>query len=427
MDPYVQSLDSSPHRRRDLTQSENDSQSSHVPRQQPIPSASRLPSSSYPHPASAKYIGQFRALLEHQRQVHSEERELWHLERKDLEEKITKLDASLQRYQAMSSSQAMSPVEKSVSNVNSSLWSPLSSQGTRHKSTSGTGDEVWRGPKTDVQPTRTFSEDLTGSVKPGDRLPSIGQNSLISSKRRRESSDQSTDKHGAPHKPSIGVAEIDKNLDGITFKASGIPPGLVKKVMTPQSPSPLQDSPSKVSPGTLAMPSSKLEVPEEVLTRDAGHTPLARQSYLNNDGPSSTGSADASTPTHPELERPPLEPHTTGVRLPSERSDSYFPPVPEEPEPSGDEDPELQGPLGLTNDISKDSKFLDVLDSKLMQAAKSNDLDSPAVAGASNKGSLEGGDGVPEFEQPDHEPGLKMKRSMNFGSAFGSKSCGRGI
>ncbi len=364
--------------------------------------------------------------MERQRKVHSEERDLWHIERKELEEKIVKLEASLQRYQAISSSQATSPIDKSGPAANSSFWSLLSKKGSRGTSTSGTGDEVWRGPKTDVQPTRKFSEDSTQPHKSGDRLPSIAENTPT--RNRRESSEHSTDKQGAPQKPSIYGADIDKNLDGITFKASGLAPGVVKNIMTPQSPSPGPASPLKVSPGTIPLPSNALEAPEDILVKDAGHTPLARRSYFNNDGPSSTGSADADTPTHPELERPPLEPHTTAVRLPSERSDSYFPAVPDEPEPVGNEDPELKGPLGLTNDISKDSKFLSALDSKLEQAARSSDnLESPAVAGASNRASDQDGDDVPEFEQPDHEPRLKIKRSVNFGSAFGSKSCGRGI
>ena len=360
--------------------------------------------------------------MERQRKVHSEERDLWHIERKELEEKIVKLEVSLQRYQAISSSQATSPIEKSDPAANSNFWSLLSTEGSRGTSTSGTGDEVWRGPKTDFQPTRTFTGNSTQPHKSGDRLPSIAENAHT--RNRKESSEHSTDKQGAPHKPSINGADIDKNLDGITFKASGRAPGVAKNIMTPQSPSPGPASPSKVSSGTISLPSNALEAPEHILIKDAGHTPLTRRSYFNNDGASS----DADTPTQPEMERPPLEPHTTAVKLPSERSDSYFPPVPDKPEPIGNEDPELKGPLGLTNDASEDSKFLSALDSKLEQAAKSSDnLESPAVAGASNPISNQGGDDVSGFEQPDHEPRLKIKRSFNFGSEFGSRSCGRGI
>ena len=371
---------------------------------------------------------QFRALMERQRTVHSEERDLWHIERKELEDKIVKLEVSLQRYQAISSSQATSPIDKSGSAANSNFWSMLSTETSRGTNTSSTGDEFWRGPKVDVQPTRTFSANSTQTHKSGDRLPSIAENAHT--RNRKESSEHSTDKQGARLKPSINGADIDKNLDGITFKTGGLAPGVVKNIMTPQSPSPVHASPSKISPGTISLPSNTREAPEDIFTKDAGHTPLARRSYFNNDGP---GSTDAETPTQPELERPPLEPHTTAVKLPSERSDSYFPPVPDEPEPIDNEDPELKGPLGLTNDASKDSQFLSALDSKLEQAAKSSpssdNLDSPAVPGASSNTTHDqgGGDDVPDFEQPDHEPRLRIKRSINFGSAFGSKSCGRGI
>ena len=366
--------------------------------------------------------------MERQRKVHSEERDLWHIERKELEEKIIKLEVSLQRYQAISSSQATSPIDKSGSAANSMLWNIMGREGSRGTSISSSGDEVWRGPKIDVQPTRTFSENSTQTHKAGNRLPSIAENALT--RNRKESSEHSTDKQGAPHKPSINGADIDKNLDGITFKTGGLAPGVVKNIMTPQSPSPVPASPSKISPATIPLPSNKLEAPEDILIKDAGHTPLARRSYFSNDGPSS---GDAETPTQPEIERPPLEPLTTAVKLPSERSDSYFPPVPHDPEQMGNEHPELKGPLGLTNDASADNKFLSALDSKLEQAAKSlpDNLDSPAVAGASsentNSDQKGGDDDVPDFEQPDHEPRLRIKRSINFGNAFGSKSCGRGI
>ena len=128
------------------------------------------------------------------------------------------------------------------------------------------------------------------------------------------------------------------------------------------------------------------------------------------------------TPVQPEAERPPLEPQPTRVRLPSERSDSHFPAA--EITPS-DADPELNGPLGLTNDKSEDDQFLNELDSKL-QAAASKSLQTPTVADASESGSSERGD-EKDFQQPEHEPKLRMKRSMNFGSAFGAKYCGEGV
>ncbi|KAK3167598.1 hypothetical protein OEA41_010725 [Lepraria neglecta] len=422
------SLTSPPRRVRELTQSENDASSSRVPRQQTVASASRLPGSSSrsspsPQPASARYIKQFHALMERQRQVHNDERALWIIERMELQEKVTQLENSLRRHEAISTSQVSSPVEKSGSGADSGFLSLLNPDGSRHTSTSTTGDEPWRGPKNAVQPTRTFSDDSTQSAKP-DRLPSIAENPL-SSRRHRQSSEHSTDRPDTHHKPSIDGAEIDKDLDGITLKASGLTLSIApKNIMTPQSP-----SPAKVSPGTIELPPSTLGVPEDPYTKHAGHTPLVHGTYLNNDGASSTGSADVETPTQPEQERPPLEPQHSRVRLPSERSDSYFPTAPKE---TYDEDPELQGQLGLTNDDSKDRPFLDAVDSKLEQAARKKRSEPDAVAGAADQegegdSGDKGGEEDKEFEQPEREPQLRIKRSMNFGSAFGFKNCGKGI
>ncbi|KAL2043736.1 hypothetical protein N7G274_003255 [Stereocaulon virgatum] len=424
------SLTSPPRRFRELTHSENDASGGRVPLQQSVASASRLPGpSSRPSPspqlASARYMNQFHALMERQRKVHNEERALWYTERTELQEKIAQLEDSLRRYETTTPSQVSSPVERSGYGA-SNFSSLLNQAGSRHTSTSTTGDEVWRGPKTDVQPTRTFSEDSSQSSKP-DRLPSIAENAPLSGRGRRDSSEHSI---GGHHRPSIDGAEIDKNLDGITLKTSGLASSIApKKIMTPQSPSPQSPSPSKVSSGTIEPPPSTLGVPEDPYTRHAGHTPLARGTYLNNDGASSTGSADGVTPTQPEQELSPLEPQYTRVKMPSERSDSYFPKVAEE---TPEEDPKLQGQLGLANDDSKDRPFLNALDSKLKEAARKKGAEPDAVAGAADQdggeasGSM-GGEEDKEFEQREPEPQLRIKRSMNFGSAFGSKNCGKGI
>lgn len=248
-------------------------------------------------------------------------------------------------------------------------------------------------------------------------------------------------------KPSVSGTELDKNLDGINFRSTTLSPVLAKKVMTPQSPSPRSPSPSRLSPRTIQLPSSKLEEPIDPYTKDAGHTPLARRTYLNGDGASSEG--DGATPTQPELGRPPLEPHVSFAKLPSERSDSYFPVAEDESQVeedksrdgedksrdekdrsrdaednSRDEDPELRGPLGLNNKQGEDNQFLNELDSKLLQAARSGSFSPPSVGLDRKDFPKEEGK---DFEQPEPEPRLRIKRSMNFGSAFGAKTLGKGI
>jgi len=90
----------------------------------------------------------------------------------------------------------------------------------------------------------------------------------------------------------------------------------------------------------------------------------------------------------------------------------------------------MNAPLGLTNDVLGDNQFLSALDSKLEAAAaatgeSSMDEETSTVGGASEKkADSDGGEGI---EQPESEPRLRIKRSMNFGSAFGSSRCGKGV
>lgn len=368
--------------------------------------------------------------MEHQRQTFDEERALWNTERTELHLKIAQLEGSLRRYQVTSSSQVSSPINNRNigSQSNTSFWSLPGKDGSNQTSMSTTGDEIWRGQKADVKPTRTFSDPTTQLTKPGDRgrLPSIAEDTTCG---RKDSSDMQP----GFHKPSASSAQIDRNLDGINFKSSTLSPVPANKVMTPQSPSPRTSSPSRLSPRTIQLPCSKLDASIDPYTKDAGHTPLARRTYFNADGAFSE--VDGATPTQPEMERPPLEPHVSFAKLPSERSDSYFPVAGDEfrverdesrdeKDRSRDEDPELKEPLGLDNSKCEDKQFLNELDSKLLQAARSEAF-SPGGIGSDKDSPLDS-DGK-DFEQPEHEPKLRIKRSMNFGSAFGAKPCGKGI
>lgn len=418
-------MSSPDNRLRQRFSSENISPQGRVTQQQPIASASQMPASSFGRStssqlapaqhkkqydtlfehareveseekalllASPQYIKQFTTLLEHVREVHKEERELWRTERAELQEKINVLEASLSRLSGNNNAGA-------------------------------TGAEVWLGSKPDIQPTRTFSDTSNQPTKPDSRLPSIAEDVADRNRGIENEDSKNRDKQGAPHKPSIGGVQIDKNLDGINFKPSGLPLGLVMTVMTPQSPSPQSPSPSHVSPRTIQLPGTAQDPPDDPYTRHAGHTPLARRYALDNDGAAS----DPTTPTQPDVDRPPEPP--ASVRIPSERSDSYFSGIAPVTDPTED-DVALTGQLGLTNDDPQDKQFLESLDSKLSQAAESDDHAPAAVAGASEAPSQ--GDGTRQvtqkdlgFEQPEEEPRLKIKRSMNFGSAFGDRNPGK--
>ena len=409
---------------------------------QSVTSASQFPGlpsqiSLSPPVTSSPYVKQLQTLMEHQRRTFDEERALWNIERMELHERITQLEKSLRGHQAISSRQMPSPIKNSdtASQDKSSFRNVLGKDSSNPTSETATGNEVWRGSKPDVQPTRTFSDPTIHYTKPGDRsrLPSIAEDTTCG---RKDPSDVQTDLR----KSSVSGAQIDKNLDGINFKSRVLSPASAKRIMTPQSPSPRTSSPSHLSPKTLELPSSVLNALPDPYTKDAGHTPLPRRTDFNADGASSD--CNGATPTQPEIERPPLEPHASFVKAPSERSDSYFPEVEDEPkdrkdstvgqegefsdreDTSRDEDPELKGPLGLNSSNGEGNPFLHELDSRLEQVARTKTSVPPSVGLDAETSPAKDDE---DFEQPEPEPQLRIKRSMNFGSAFGAKTCGKGI
>ena len=305
----------------------------------------------------------------------------------------------------------------------------MGANGSRDSSASSTGDEVWRGSNPDLKPSRTFPESSAASSKLKERLPSIAENG------KKDSTGQgSTDPlPEIIHKSSISGSEIDKDLDGINFKSSGLAPDIIRSVMSSGSASPLQSgSPSRSSQkGTTLSPpslSAFRELKNDPYTMDAGHTPLASRKYPRLDGSASNPSSNTETPSGPEQGIPPLESHVTQVKPPSERHDSYFPPVEPAESVESDPDPELKGPLGLTNERDGDTQFLSELNTKLLQAAET-DVGGPSSP-REERSSDQQDEDIAEssgFEQPEHEPKLKIKRSMNFGTQLGASSIGKGV
>lgn len=364
--------------------------------------------------ASPQYVHQYRTLMDHQRQVFDEERALWHTERSEMQERIARLEASLRRYQAISSSQVSSPIEANGSGKSSS-WNSGHYDGLAKKFT---GDEFWRGSggKNDAQPTRTFTNAVDQSLKAEDRLPVIVENFVASRPKAASFSISAIDSRTLSKASTRGIG-TDKNLDGITFRKSIPAPTITESLMRSQvSLPPQSSSPARVSSGSVPMLSSHLIGHPDPYTKDAGHTPLARRSEFNLDGGSSALSSGLATPTQSEIERPPLEPRVSAISMPSERADSYFPHI----EGDNDGDTKLQEPLGLKdNDVAND-KFLDMVDSKLLQVVQSKTLE-PSEPDKENIGEGK------SFDQPEPEPKLRIKKSMNFGSQFGASSCGKGF
>lgn len=376
-------------------------------------------SSTSSHLASPQYVHQFHTMMDCQRQLFHAERKLWQIERTELHERIAQLEVSLCRYRALYVSQVSSPTE---SNGSGAKDLPNVENANESKSV-GTGDEFWRGSggKRDAQPVRIFPSSPDMPSKGQDRWTIIAREPLA-----RKSGPAAfptiTIDSGILSKASLRGIEEDKNLDGITFRKSSLALTLTESLVKPPSSPPPQSSSSLAggtTAGTVSLPSSLLTAPCDPYTKDAGHTPLAPKSEYSLYEDLGATLSDLTTPTQPEIELSPLDPPTSVVKVPSESADSYFPNLDE----LKDGDIELREPLGLKNNGLHDKNFLSELDSKLLKAASSENLRPESAK--SGKENIE--DDEKRYGQSDQEPKLRIKRSMNFGSQFGTSILGKGF
>ncbi|KAL8938499.1 MAG: hypothetical protein Q9216_003859 [Gyalolechia sp. 2 TL-2023] len=343
-----------------------------------------------PQIASKAYTDQFQKTLFDQRKAFDSERAMWDIERADLMETIAALQTSLRQYQP--------------SRFDSSRLGSYPGASGGRQATSSSGNEIWRGTggKSAAQSTRYLPGSDTHHA-----FPSTAENLPPG-----RSLSENITRSALVHRPSSLGPDAQKHFDGITFKSppTTIQGGLGSRASaTSTHPLSSSHSSSRESPRGLKLPS--VEEEPDNLTRHAGHTPLAR-TVPGLDGTTSAIDSDLPTPLHTEQERPPIEPRASIAKIPSERSDSYFP----EPADEFDQDPELQGQLSLKNNASDDSRFLSELNSKLAQAAESSTSASSHQA-TKPKESFAHEDEI--FDQPEPEPRLRIKRSLNFGSQLG--------
>lgn len=375
-------------------------------------------SSSSSHLASPQYVHQFHALMDNQRQLFHAEHELWQIERTELHEKITQLEASLRRYRTLCGSPVSSPTE---SNGSGSKDPPNVENANELRPAVGTGDEFWRGSggRRDAQPVRIFPSSPDASSTVEDRWTIVARDPLAY-KPGLTAFPVITIDPGLLSKASIRGIEEDKNLDGITFRKSSLALTINESVVTPPPSSPPQSSPlAQRTPRTVSLPSSLLTAPCDPYTKDAGHTPLAPKSEYSSYEDLGATLSGLTTPTQPEMELPPPDSPTSVVKVPPESADSYFPDLDE----LKDGDIELREPLGLKNNGVHDKNFLTELDSKLLKAARSEKLRSESTK--SGKENIEAEEKI--YSQADPEPKLRIKRSMNFGSQFGTSTLGKGF
>ena len=341
---------------------------------------------------SAAYLEQSRTVLDRQREnfeneraVFAEERQLWEKERALLKLRISELESMLK---GQGTRLTTAPGSKPRHAHFDIPWPRIASDGSNHSS------QVWHSPSPASQPTRVFPEKGKRETLPQITEQAASGTSSLDAALSPQS--RAIDPTG---NMSVPIEKVDSRLDGITLKSSALPPDVIARVMTPPSPSPLEippaaapHRPSVDRRNSLRLKIADLGAPQENLTRDAGHTPMAIIEGEPEVGRLTEGKVEA-----PEEPRP------------REESESYF------PDEEGDPDPALKGPLFLLNDEVHDQGFLKELDQKLLHQA--NQILSKPTESKDEEGS-EG----PNQSQP--EPELKFKNTTNFGTAFGESNLG---
>ncbi|KAI4146482.1 MAG: hypothetical protein LQ340_005910 [Diploschistes diacapsis] len=372
---------------------------------------------------------QYRTFRLSQQRLHDEERKIWERERGELQKRIQELEetvaALLSRHS--SSGNVTSPTAPAWASSSFGSYPPIPPP----QPARSTGKEVWRGPAS--HPTRTFSDVTETTTKPlGGVLASIPEHL----ERRKSVGFTGTENEPNPRGSSMPAAipgeYISPDYDGISLKPKLLPPEIIKIIASPESASPMHDSPS---PRTVSSPTKPASEPrpkmidiagtrlgsEALYTQDAGHTPLVQ--VTGADSAKSSIPSPSAQVQEIEAERPPLEPAPTR-RLPNERSDSYFPSaqddqretVPEAPA----EDPALTGPLSLSSSHNKpeDVSFLEKVNSQLDLQAKQVTAEGQSDAGQQQDPQRESANS--DHGDDEGGPRLRIKRSMNFGAPFGS-------
>lgn len=415
-------------------QSRHSIATSHVPLLAPVSSASQIPKQAFrmTNPTQevdmSAYFEQCRNVNEQLRKTHEQERKAWEIERAalrtriaDLEFRLNKAGGGSRRRLSNESSHTSGrsfrpdfqvPFITGAMNGNRSHGHTISNAPLEHLKHED-GRPVWE-PESPAPATRVFSHD-----EDVHHLPSISEDGPL---------EDLSPQCSRENKP-IPIQEIDETLDGITVKSEGVKSSFTK-VMSPiiiTSPA-RSPSPSKhlLEPTALKLDASALLDPLDAkLKKHAGHTPLAFDEIL-----SSTASTGDPTPREEKPIAP--APSTRPPLRPSERSDSYFSTtnipttdIREEaieetdgPEPQfvPEEDKPLTGPLMLDPSGKSEAShnFLEQLDHKLNDEVRKSLSSSPALAPTTSAESNKTDD--------DNMPRLRLKKSTNFGSAYGAKA-----
>lgn len=457
------------------------SSASNIPRQQ---ASSIRFKNAVPEIDMEAYIENTRSVIEGQREgfekekkAFDRERKMWNAERSMLKARIAELEFKLNKSQDTSGKRRYSNDSTTAPNITSfraaygSFSGPiLSSSASSSRQPSQEKDKIttpiWEGPENTAPVTRVFSNEDQKTVT---HLPSISEDEAMT---ESDAISPSTDIPAAP----IPIEAIDSNLEGIMIKPTALAPSFVARISSgTQSPAHSPSPRPRASDGLAMEMNSLLSPLDDKLKRHAGHTPM----NFGTNG-ASTGGNSTEHPT-PKAENPPAPAPTVRPPIrPHENSDGYFSfadnsndlakvdevntvdekrradvrrgtlshpnPNPFNPEESTnelDEDPALQGPLMLDSaaKLKSSNSFLDLVDAKLQEeisqhpevsteASQTAAVLSPRKSSGNSARSPE--HTVDQYQRKENEveaddgmPKLKMKRSMNFGSAWGGTFPGR--
>lgn len=383
-----------------------------------------------------------RKAFEEERKLFEDERKLWNTERTLLQTKINDLEAIINNKKGEKRRYSNKSTRSSAQSFRSDYgqFSSFNSvSGPRVSSTSNISPPIWEGPENAAPASRVFSDLNSQATNPfieeqtkhtNGHLPSISETGSFPGLEKEIS--PSSVPPDRPMSIPIRIDKIDKNLDGITLKSTALAPSFVAKVVTSEVTQPqrsLSPSSKPAGSGGLRVGMDGLLLPlDEKLKLHAGHTPIAIDT-AGSTGPTSNQTTEIPTP----IQEIPLAPASTTCRpppRPTEKSDSYFSSIADEDqdpmrnnegEGKENEDPELTGPLALSsnNEHEQSNAFLDTLDAKLMMEAKRY-VESPE----STQFDENDQPGGPAGTQDDEGLRLRMRKSTNFGSAFGSSRCG---
>lgn len=409
-----------------------------VPLLPSVPSASHIPqhgfqmTNSNPEVDITAYMDQCRLWNTQLRESHESERRAWDIERTALKSRIAELEKKLNK--------GRDPKKRRSSNDSSSTsmhsfrldYQPFGTHGNQRpqRASEPTIAEppVWKGPESTPPVTRVFSHEDDIS-----HLPSISEDDALPSLSKEVS--PTSGGQDRTENVSVPIEQVDNTLDGITLKSAALTSSFDTKITSPQFTSPNRSpSPQPKKPADVFQLNVKtlLSPLDEKLKRHAGHTPMAFDGTLSSDA----GSTNPATPKQEKpfapapTKRPPLRP--------SENSDSYFSftsaadgSSTENSKEGREEDQDavveldgdraLRGPLMLdpsAQTIAANS-FLSQVDAKLSEEVAHREKSEVNFSNGNHEKSSGQSQDSSAQEGDDGMPRLKIKNSMNFGSAWG--------